>query len=185
MTRIATATLGNQQSPNGADSGLIVTPASGPAGSPVAVTAGRCQPGTTVTISFRARQLGTVRVSQPGSFSTTIVIPYNASKGAGTVAAVGPGCHWSAPFVVRAGAAALTPGAPSRVPSTQNVVGLLEVVGGLGVFGVVLLFAIRRPRQTTTTWQHSLRLRHSSGPRPAPNRAARQESLVPPPKEEY
>jgi hypothetical protein len=182
MTRSVMAVLGDQQTPNGAAAGLMVTPASGPAASPVTVTGGGCQPDTTVTMSYRGRQLGTVRVSQPGAFSTTIVIPTNASAGLGTLVAAGPGCHLSAPFAVQAGAPAISPGAPTGVPATQSVVGLLEVVGGLGVFGVVLLFAIRRRQQTRSLDRERPRDALSPAPYrgPAHSRRGRRVKTVTP-----
>lgn len=173
MTRFTMAGLGKQQTPNGDAANLMVTPASGPAASPVAVTGGGCQPGSTVTISFRGRPLGTVGVSQPGAFSTTIVIPTNASSGAGTLAAAGPGCHLSAPFAVRAGAPAVTPGAQTGVPATQTVAGLLEVVGGLAVFGGVLLFAIRRRQQTRSLDQERPKDSRASAPYRGPAHSRR------------
>lgn len=153
MTTALVSTRGQASQPSSATS-LLVRPAAGPAASAVAVTGGGCVPGAAVTISFRGRVLGGVRAGQPGEFSATVVIPTDATLGAGQLTAVGPGCRRSASFTVQ-----VTPAGSVPAPATaQGVYGLIEVVGGLSIFAMVLVLAVRRSRRNRS--REATRRRH-------------------------
>lgn len=136
-------TAATQTIPPGNGSALLLSPVGGASGTALAVTGGGCPAGATVAISFRGHALGVVKAGPAGEFSATVEIPAHSATGGGPVGAAGPGCHQTAVFTVQAGTTPTSPAAP--LP--HNVLGLSEVIAGLGIFGIVLLFAIRRNRQ--------------------------------------